>query len=140
MAIQPEKLIGDPVFQVRALRVFPDHDGIRSGQLAQFGADTVLPHLTPLSYDEGNSVWNVWDDGTLAIDDIDGFLYAPQGHTALLAGETLIDIFRKGSIDARDIPLPTTASQTQNALDTALSVDPGLRQKNIEVLGLDGVH
>jgi hypothetical protein len=139
MATQPDNLIGTPVSQVQPLRAFPAHDGIRPGTLAQFGSDTELPHLTPLAYDAGNLEWNVWDDATAAIDQIDGFLWAPaEPHQALAAGETIVQVFRAGSVDARDVPLPTTAAQTQNALDAALR-DQAVRQKNLEILGLSGV-
>ena len=71
---------------------------------------------------------------------IDGFVYSPAGPiTLLLAGETIHQIFRKGSVHRDDVPLPTTSSQTQGALDVALR-DQSLRMKNIEVLGLANVH
>jgi hypothetical protein len=139
MATQPQNLFGTPNLQVQPLRAFPAPDGIRTGKLAQFGADTVLPHLTPLAYDAGSLEWNVFDDLVSAIDQIDGFLWSPaESHTALLAGETIIQVFRAGSIDRNDVPIPTTASQSQSTVDAAL-IDPALRTKNIEVLGIAGV-
>jgi len=73
-------------------------------------------------------------------DQIDGFLWAPaEPHTALAAGETIIQVFRAGSVHHDDVPLPTTSSQTQAGLTAALK-DQSLRMKNIEVLGLEGAH
>jgi len=69
---------------------------------------------------------------------IDGFLWAPeQPHLALAAGETLIQVFRRGLIHRDDIPVPTGESQAD--LDEAL-LDAELRKKGIDVQGLAGVH
>jgi hypothetical protein len=69
---------------------------------------------------------------------IDGFLWAPEApHLALAAGETLIQVFRRGLIHRDDIPVPTGESQAD--LDEAL-LDAELRKKGIDVQGLAGVH
>jgi len=136
MAVQPESLIGAKVSQVQPKRVFPAHDGVRPGTLGPITGAPDLPDLTPLSFNETTSKWAVWDDATAAIDDIDGFLYSPaEAQSSHATNDTVIQVFRAGSIHRDDIPVPTTAAQTQGALDTALK-DQELRKKNIEVLGL----
>jgi len=69
---------------------------------------------------------------------IDGFLWAPdKAHEGLLAGETLIQVFRMGVIHAADIPVPSGEGQTN--LNTALLAS-SLREKGINLQGLVGVH
>lgn len=69
---------------------------------------------------------------------IDGFLWAPdQAHSALAAGETLIQVFVLGLIHRDDIPVPSGESQTN--LDSAL-LSSSLREKGIILQGLAGVH
>jgi len=69
---------------------------------------------------------------------IDGFLWAPsEPHLALLAGETLIQVFIGGVIHRDDIPVPSGEGQAD--LDEALLAS-SLREKNIIVQGLPGFH
>lgn len=69
---------------------------------------------------------------------IDGFLWAPdEPHTALLAGETHIQVFRMGVIHAADIPVPSGESQTN--LNAALLAS-SLREKGINLQGIAGVY
>jgi hypothetical protein len=69
---------------------------------------------------------------------IDGFLWAPdQPHVPSTTGETLIQVFRAGSVHRDDIPIITGGSQLD--LDEALLASD-LREKNIEILGLAGIH
>lgn len=68
---------------------------------------------------------------------LDGFLWAPdEPHAGLLAGETHIQVFRAGLVDARDVVLP--AGESQGDLDTELT-SQALRTKNIEIQGIAGV-
>jgi hypothetical protein len=69
---------------------------------------------------------------------IDGFLWAPEvPHTALAAGETLIQVFKMGVIHAADVPVPDGESQLD--LNEAL-LGSSLREKGINLQGLPGIH
>jgi hypothetical protein len=69
---------------------------------------------------------------------IDGFLWAPvEPHQSSAAGETLVQVFRRGLIHRDDIPVPSGESQTN--LDSALR-SSSLREKGIDVQGLSGIH
>lgn len=143
MALQVEELFGDEVPQKKALRAMPHSDGIAVSTLAALAADVVLPHLTPLFFDlslnGGKGYWTVWSENGAGADDVlDGLLWAPDstGHQGLLAGETQIQVFKRGVVHRDDIPIPSGESQA--GLDTALRAML-LRQKGIVVQGLDAV-
>lgn len=135
MATQPEELIGTPIEQSKRLRVYAAPDGIQPGLLAALAADTDLPHMTPLTFASGTGHWSVWTDADA---EVHGFLFTDgaEDHKGLLAGETSIAVFKKGTVDGRDIPLPT--GQTQGTLETALKT-AGLRDRGVVVTGLAGV-
>lgn len=134
MALQPEELFGSAVSQTPNLRAFPYQDGIVPSQLEQLAADTDLPHLTPL-VNNGDGTWGVWADADL--NTVQGLLWAPdEDHAGLLAGETMIQVFKRGLVHYDDIPLP--AGQTQATLDTALA-HSSVRDAGIIVQGLADV-
>lgn len=141
MALEPDELWDAGETVKPNLRAFPYEGGLLRGQLSAITGAPTLPHLTPMAYDTGNSVWNVWDNATAAIDEIGAFLWAPgeEDVVASASGEKLVQLLVRGQVHADDVPLPTTASQTQNALDAAL-VDPAVRQRGLDVRGIDGVH
>lgn len=69
--------------------------------------------------------------------EVDALLWAPDVvHAGLAAGETLIQVFKRGRVDARDIPLP--AGETQSILNASLKA-MSLRQKGLSIQGLAGV-
>src|SRR5688572_30814940 len=117
MALQSEELFGDPVSQTPNLRAWPEQDGVQPGRLEDVGvADLEIPHLSPL-VDNGDGTWGVWADADL--NTVAGFLWAPdEAHTGLAAGESLIQILKRGVVHHDDVPLP--AAQTQATLTTAL--------------------
>ena len=69
---------------------------------------------------------------------IDGLLWVPgpDPHKGLAAGETDIQVFRRGLVHAADVPLP--AGESQANLDISLK-NQELRKKGIEVQGLAGI-
>lgn len=68
---------------------------------------------------------------------VDALLWAPdEVHAGLLAGETLIQIFKQGLVHADDVVLPS--GESLNALYAQLK-SSALRQKGITVQGLQGV-
>lgn len=69
--------------------------------------------------------------------EVDSLLWAPDVvHKGLLAGETMIQLLKRGVVDARDVPLP--AGETQSVLDSSLKA-MSLRQKGLTMQGLSGV-
>lgn len=69
--------------------------------------------------------------------DVDALLWAPDVvHKGLLAGETLIQILKRGIVHAGDVPLPSGESQSD--LDAALK-SISLRQKGLTMQGLPGI-
>lgn len=132
MVLQSRELFGDATAQRPNLRAYPHADGLAVAQLEALVADAEVAHLTPLVYTAGT--WGVWVDADA--NTITGFLWAPDvPHQGLLAGETLIQVLKRGVIDARDVPL---GGQTQGTLDTALG-QQSLRDAGITVKGAAGV-
>jgi len=69
--------------------------------------------------------------------EVDALLWAPDvPHAGLAAGETLIQLLKRGVADARDVPLP--AGESQATLDASLKA-MSLRQKGLTIQGLSGV-
>lgn len=69
--------------------------------------------------------------------DVDAFLWAPDAvHKGLLAGETLIQLLKRGVVHAGDVVLP--AGESQSDLDAALK-SISLRQKGLTMQGLPGI-
>jgi len=132
MALQPKELFGAANSQLPNLRAYPHEGGISVGQLEALAADADVAHLTPLF--RTGTTWGVWQDADARVD---GFLWAPDSpHEGLRAGETHIQILKRGVIDARDVPLP--AGQTQATLDGLLA-GQDLRDAGMTVQGLEGV-
>lgn len=143
MALEPDELYGSRNDIVKRSRAYPrDQDGIRPGTLATLAGAPELPHLTPLAYDEGADEWNVWNPAVGAVAEIKGFLWipGPAGFQSSATGEKLIQVFRAGRVHHDDIPVPTTAAQTQALLTAALTDTSGLRSLGIDVSGVGGVH
>lgn len=139
MALEPDELYGTSDSILPNLRAFPYEDGIRPGKLATLAGVASLPHLTPMSFDTGAQEWNVMDPAVAAIAEINGLLWAPAAPFVPSAtGEKIIQVFRRGLVDGRDVPLPTTAAQTQPQLNTALQV--ASVTSGLEVQGIEGVH
>lgn len=70
--------------------------------------------------------------------EIDGFLWCPDdAHVPSVSQETTIQVFLAGSIHRDDIPAPTGTSATD--LTEAIRAS-FLREKNIEITGLSGIH
>lgn len=105
-------------------------DGALSGQEVTVSIDPAL--LTGAAH----VLVNTTDASIGEAGAIEGFLWSPVSTIASSAtGELLVQIFREGLVHAGDVPLPTTASQTQAELDVALrSVE--LRKLGIKVQGL----
>lgn len=81
----------------------------------------LLPVLTPLIYQSGTADYDVWEDG----EQLDAFLVSgsdgENGHQTHATNETLIVVSLGAfEVDYADIPVPTTNSQTQAALKTAI--------------------
>lgn len=75
--------------------------------------------------------------GTLgAGDEIHGLLWAPLGQETDATLEVTIQVFRRGRVEAADIPLPSGVSRS--SVEAAL-LDQELRKLGIEVSGLPGV-
>lgn len=69
--------------------------------------------------------------------DVDALLWAPDvPHAGLLAGETHIQLLKRGVAHAGDVPLP--AGESQSVLDAALK-SLALRQKGLTMQGLPGI-
>jgi hypothetical protein len=100
-------------------------------------ADTDVPFSADMTGLTGNAhVLAEATPGTAGLS-VDGFVWAPgDPHQGLLAGESLMQVFRAGLIHAGDIPLP--AGESQNALYAELR-SSDLRQKGVKIQGLDGV-
>jgi hypothetical protein len=62
MALEPKELYGAEVPVLPNLRAYPHEGGIKPGTLAALSGAPVLPNLTPLSWNDGTELWNVWDD------------------------------------------------------------------------------
>jgi len=134
MALQPDELFGDPTSQRPLLRAYPHADGIAVATLEQLAGDAELAMLTPL-VSNGDGTLGVWEDADAS--SVVGFLWAPDvPHQGLAAGETLIQVLKRGVVDARDVVLP--AGQTQSVLDDALRAQ-SLRDAGVTVKGIDGV-
>lgn len=67
MVLQPSELFGAATTQTPNLRAFPYEDGVRVGTLVQLAADTLLPHLTPVSRVDAGNFWAVWSANELAV-------------------------------------------------------------------------
>jgi hypothetical protein len=100
-------------------------------------ADTDVPFSADMTGLTGNAhVLAEATPGTAGLS-ISGFVYAPGSpHQGLLAGESLMQVFRAGIIHAADVPLP--AGESQNALYAELR-SSALRQLGVKIQGLDGV-
>lgn len=116
MALVPKELFGDAVSQRPCLRAFPYADGIQVGTLAQLSADTSLPNLTPLYWNDVSSVWAVWVGQGSEVNTITANATAGTGGTFLLtvSGQT-----------TAAIPYNATAADVQAALEALSNVAPG---------------
>lgn len=76
--------------------------------------------------------------GTLGSGDaIEGFLWSPEKpHQGLNAGETIINVFRRGLVHADDIPLP--AGVSRSSVESALR-SAEVRKLGLEIQGLPGI-
>lgn len=132
MAINKQSLVGTKQTSTEETRFFAYEDGVLPGLLNPIAGAPDLPHLTPLTYNAG--AYDVWVD----LGDIDALLYQPRGQASHAVDQVVISLGKRGRVSAPAVPLPTTAGQTQGALDTALKATE-LRQKGITVTEIDGV-
>ena len=105
-------------------------DGALAGQEVTVSIDAAL--LTGTAHVLTNSVDAAIAEGGA----IEGFLWSPvEAIASSASAEVLVQVFREGLVHRDDVPLPTTASQTQAALDVALR-SKELRRLGIKVQGL----
>lgn len=105
-------------------------DGALAGQEVTVSIDAAL--LTGTAHVLTNSVDAAIAEGGA----IEGFLWSPvEAIASSASAEILVQVFREGLVHRDDVPLPTTASQTQAALDVALR-SKELRRLGIKVQGL----
>lgn len=116
MVLQPQELFGDEVSQTPNLRAFPYQDGIKPGTLKQFAADTELPNLTPLFYDDASGVWDVWAGQTNEVNTITANATAGTGGTFTLT---------VNGVTSAAIPYNATAAAVQAALEAMSNIAPG---------------
>ena len=132
MAVNKQSLVGARVTSEESTGFYAYEDGVMPGLLNPIAGAPDLPYLTPLTYNAG--AYDVWVDGG----EIDGFIYTPRGQESHATDQVVIAIAKRGRGHAPSIPLPTTAAQTQGALDTALK-STVLRQKGIVMSEINGV-
>lgn len=117
MALEPKELFGPAVAQTPNLRAFPYEGGIKPGKLGILSGAPVLPHLTPLAYDEGAAEWAVWDD-TVAQE-----VYTITSNaTPATAGDFTLSV--DGETTAA-IAFDATAAAVQAALEALSNIAPG---------------
>ena len=116
MVLQPSELFGSEVAQPQCLRAYPYQDGIAVGTLKQFAADTSLPNLTPLFYDDTNVRWDVWVGQSNEVNTITANATAGSGGTFTLT---------VNGVTSAAIAFDATAAIVQAALEAMSNIVPG---------------
>lgn len=132
MAVNKRPLVGARQTTEESTGFYAYEDGVMPGLLNPIAGAPDLAYLTPLTFASG--AYDVWEDG----DPIDGFIYTPRGQESHATDQVVVAIAKRGRVHAPSVALPTTNSQTQAALDTALKATE-LRQKGIIVSEINGV-
>lgn len=117
MVLQAQELFGDENAQTPNLRAFPYQDGIKVGTLASFAADTELPHLTPLYWDDATSFWKVWVGASNEVNTI-----TSDAATPATAGDFTLTV---NGVTSAAIAFDADAADIQAALEAMSNIVPG---------------